>query len=231
MKICELLLPLKENNMQPSTLQFLQHLTQNNNRDWFNENKATYQEAQQDVVSLVENLITEMSAFDEEMEKLDAKKSLFRIYRDTRFSKDKSPYKTNFGASLGMGKGSQASGYYLHIEPDKSFLAGGVYMPDSTVLKEIRKEISAYGNEFLEILNAKDFKKYFGELSQEDKLQKVPQGFEKDDKMAEFLKLKSFVVIYNIQDEELIDENAAKNFAKVYKAMKPLNDFLKAPFI
>lgn len=217
--------------MQPTTLQFLKNLTKNNNRDWFNENKATYQEAQHDVVSLVEKLIEEMSSFDEEIGKLDAKKSLFRIYRDTRFSKDKSPYKTNFGASLGMGKGSKTSGYYLHIEPGKSFLAGGVYMPESSVLKEIRKEISAYGTEFLEILNNKDFKKYFGELDQEDKLQKVPQGFEKDDKMAEFLKQKNFVVIYPIKDEELLDEKVAKNFAKIYKAMKPLNDFLNAPFL
>lgn len=216
--------------MQSTTLQFLKNLTKNNNRDWFNENKTKYQEAQQDVVSLVEKLIAEISAFDEEIGKLDAKKSLFRIYRDTRFSKDKSPYKTNFGASLGMGKGNKTSGYYLHIEPGKSFLAGGVYMPESSVLKEIRKEISAFGDEFLEILKAKDFKKYFGELSLEDKLQNVPQGFEKDDKMAEFLKLKSFVVIYKLKDEELLDENAAKNFAKIYKAMKPLNDFLETPF-
>ena len=214
--------------MQSSTLQFLRTLEKNNNREWFNENKTTYQEAQQDVISFVEKLIEEMSAFDEEIGKADAKKSLFRIYRDTRFSKDKSPYKTNFGASLGMGKGSQKAGYYLHIEPGKSFLAGGIYMPESSVLKEIRKEISAFGEEFLTIVEKDEFRNYFRGLSVEDKLKKVPQGFEKDDKMAEFLKLKHYIVTHPVSDEQLLNENAAKEFAKIYKAMKPLNDFLNA---
>ena len=214
--------------MQSSTLQFLRTLEKNNNREWFNENKTTYQEAQQDVISFVEKLIEEMSAFDEEIGKADAKKSLFRIYRDTRFSKDKSPYKTNFGASLGMGKGSQKAGYYLHIEPGKSFLAGGIYMPESSVLKEIRKEISAFGVEFLTIVEKDEFRNYFRGLSVEDKLKKVPQGFEKDDKMAEFLKLKHYIVTHPVSDEQLLNENAAKEFAKIYKAMKPLNDFLNA---
>lgn len=214
--------------MQSSTLQFLRTLEKNNNREWFNENKTTYQEAQQDVVSFVEKLIEEMVVFDEEIGKADAKKSLFRIYRDTRFSKDKSPYKTNFGASLGMGKGSQKAGYYLHIEPSKSFLAGGIYMPESSVLKEIRKEISAFGEEFLAIVEKDEFRNYFRGLSVEDKLKKVPQGFEKDDKMAEFLKLKHYIVTHPVSDEQLLNENAAKEFAKIYKAMKPLNDFLNA---
>ena len=214
--------------MQSSTLQFLRTLEKNNNREWFNENKTIYQEAQQDVISFVEKLIEEMVVFDEEIGKADAKKSLFRIYRDTRFSKDKSPYKTNFGVSLGMGKGSQKAGYYLHIEPGKSFLAGGIYMPESSVLKEIRKEISAFGEEFLTIVEKDEFRNYFRGLSVEDKLKKVPQGFEKDDKMAEFLKLKHYIVTHPISDEQLLNENAAKEFAKIYKAMKPLNDFLNA---
>lgn len=214
--------------MQPSTLQFLRNLHKNNNRDWFNENKAIYQEAQQDVVSFVEKLIEEMSTFDEELGKLDAKKSLFRIYRDTRFSKDKSPYKTNFGASLGMGKGSQKAGYYLHIEPGKSFLGGGIYMPEPSVLKEIRKEISAFGEEFKMILEKDDFRNYFRGLSVEDKLKNVPQGFEKEDKMAEFLKLKHFIVTHPVSDELLLSESAHKEIANVYKAMKPLVDFLNA---
>jgi uncharacterized protein (TIGR02453 family) len=172
-----------------------------------------------------------MSEFDTELEKIDAKKSLFRIYRDTRFSKDKTPYKTNFGASLGMGKGSQKGGYYLHLEPGKSFIAGGIYMPESSVLKTLRKEISLYGKEFLNILNEKEFKKYFPELDQDDKLKKVPQGFEKEDPMAEYLKLKSFIVVYNLSDKEIQDKNASKNLAKIFNAMKPLNDFLNAPFL
>jgi len=216
--------------MQSSTLQFLRNLEKNNNREWFNENKTLYHEAQQDVISFVEKLIEEMADFDEEMGKLEAKKSVFRIYRDTRFSKDKTPYKTNFGAGLGMGKGNKISGYYLHIEPGKSFLAGGVYKPEPSVLKTIRQEISAFGDEFKAILEQDEFRNYFRGLSVEDKLKKVPQGFEKDDKMAEFLKLKHFIVTHPVSDEQLLSENAVKEFTKIFKAMKPLNDFLQTPF-
>jgi len=217
--------------ISPKTFEFLNKLTVNNNREWFNENKNLYTESQENVISFLEALLNEMSEFDEELRKIDAKKSLFRIYRDTRFSKDKIPYKTNFGASLGMGKGSQKGGYYLHLEPGKSFLAGGIYMPESSVLKEVRKEISLYGNDFLKIVNNKDFKKYFPELDQDDKLKKIPQGFEKEDPMGEYLKLKSFIVVYNLKDEEVLDKNAAKNLTKIFRVMKPFNDFLNTPFL
>ena len=218
-------------SIDSSTLQFLKTLLKNNNRDWFTENKNLYIEAQKDVLLFVENLIEEMSKFDEEILKIDAKKSLFRIYRDVRFSKDKSPYKTNFGAGLGMGKGTKITGYYLHIEPGKSFLAGGVYQPEPSALKEIRKEISMSGNEFLKILEQKDFRNNFRGLSVENKLQRVPAGFEKDDPMAEYLKLKNFIVVHPISDASLLKENAAKDFAKIFESIKPLNDFLESPFL
>lgn len=216
--------------ISPKVFDFLKKLTKNNNREWFTENKNLYTEAQESMVLFLEDLIKEMSEFDAEIGKIDAKKSLFRIYRDTRFSKDKTPYKTNFGASLGMGKGSQKGGYYLHLEPGKSFIAGGIYMPESSVLKTLRKEISLYGQDFIKILNDKEFKNYFPELDQDDKLKKVPQGFEKEDPMAEYLKLKSFIVVYNLNDDEITDKNASQNLSKIFKAMKPLNDFLNAPF-
>jgi uncharacterized protein (TIGR02453 family) len=217
--------------ISPKVFDFLKKLTTNNNREWFNENKSLYTDSQENIVAFLEDLLTEMSEFDEELGKIDAKKSLFRIYRDTRFSKDKIPYKTNFGASLGMGKGSQKGGYYLHMEPGKSFIAGGIYMPESSVLKELRKEISLYGEDFLKILNNKDFKKHFPELDQDDKLKKIPQGFEKEDSMGEYLKLKNFIVVYYLKDEEILDKNAVKNLTKIFKLMKPLNDFLNAPFL
>ncbi|SEM47677.1 TIGR02453 family protein [Chryseobacterium taichungense] len=218
-------------SISPKVFDFLKNLAQNNNREWFTENKNLYTEAQENIILFLEELIKEMSGFDEQLVKIDAKKSLFRIYRDTRFSKDKTPYKTNFGASLGMGKGSQKGGYYLHLEPGKSFIAGGIYMPESSVLKTLRKEISLYGQEFIKIINNKDFKKYFPELDQDDKLKKVPQGFEKEDPMAKYLKLKSFIVVYNLTDEKILDKNASKNLVKIFKTMKPLNDFLNAPFL
>lgn len=219
------------NTIQPGTFTFLKKLAINNNREWFNENKSLYTASQENVISFLEDLIKEMSAFDEDLAKIDPKKAMFRIYRDTRFSKDKVPYKTNFGASLGMGKGSQKGGYYLHIEPGKSFLAGGIYMPESSVLKEVRKEVSLYGDDFLKILNQKDFKKHFPELDKDGKLKKVPQGFEKEDPMAEYLKLKNFIVLYRLKDEEILDKKAVQNLTKIFNLMKPFNDFLNTPFV
>lgn len=217
--------------IESTTLNFLRNLTKNNNREWFAENKEKYTSAQENVISFVENLIENIGEFDGEILKTDAKKSVFRIYRDVRFSQDKSPYKTNFGAGLGMGKGNKISGYYLHIEPGKSFLAGGVYQPEPSVLKEIRKEISMNGKDFLKILEQKEFRHNFRGLSVEGKLKRVPTGFDKEDPMAEYLKLKNFIVIHPISDEALMNSDAAKNFAKIYQSIKPLNDFLSAPFI
>ncbi|WP_295232681.1 DUF2461 domain-containing protein [uncultured Chryseobacterium sp.] len=214
--------------LSPDVFSFLKKLTRNNTREWFNDHKDLYIQSRENIIEFLEDLVMEMALFDEEQAKTDVKKSLFRIYRDTRFSKDKSPYKTNFGASMGMGKGNQKAGYYLHIEPGKSFLAGGIYMPDAGVLKLIRKEISLYSDEFLTILNNPDFKKHFPELDQESKLVKVPQGFEKDDPMADFLKLKNFIVVYTLKDQELLGKEAVKNLAAIYEIMKPFNDFLNA---
>lgn len=216
--------------LQSSTLQFLKTLNKNNNREWFNENKQLYVAAQQNVIQFVENLIEEMAKFDDEILKIDPKKAVFRIYRDTRFSKDKIPYKNNFGAGLGMGKGNRISGYYLHIEPGKSFLAGGVYQPEASVLKEIRKEISLNPKEFLKILDQTEFRNNFRGLSVESKLKRVPNDFEKEDPMAEFLKLKNFIVTHPVSDEELLHGNATENFADIFKTIKPLNDFLEKPF-
>jgi uncharacterized protein (TIGR02453 family) len=170
-----------------------------------------------------------MGKFDKDILKLDAKKSLLRIYRDTRFSKDKTPYKTYFGASLGMGKMNSKSGFYLHVEPGKSFLGSGIYLPDAPILKEIRKEISLFKDDFLKTNEKKEFKKYYGELDDEHTLKNVPQGFEKDDPMAEYLKLKSFIGVHHMTNKDLMDKNAVKNISKIFEAAKPLNDFLDTP--
>lgn len=205
---------------------FLKLIDKNNNREWFNDNKNLFLEAQSDFQDFTEELISEMGKFDETILKLDAKKSLLRIYRDTRFSKDKTPYKNYFGASLGMGKINTKAGFYLHIQPGKSFLGSGIYLPDSPVLKEIRKEISLFKDDFLKVIDDKDFKKYYEELDQEHKLKNVPQGFEKEDPMGEYLKLKSFIGVHNITNKDLSDKNAVKNISKIFEAAKPLNDFL-----
>lgn len=209
------------------TFDFLKNLSKNNNREWFNENKSSFLEAQKNVVEYLEELIPAIAQFDEEILKLDAKKSVFRIYRDIRFSLDKTPYKTHFGASLGMGKNKKISGYYLHIEPGNSFVAGGIYHPEKDILKKIRLSIDKTPDAFLKIINDKNFKKYFTELSQEDKLQRIPQGFEKENPMEDFLKLKSYVVRYSLKDQDLMENSATEYIAKICREIKPLNDFIE----
>lgn len=216
--------------MKPSTLQFLKDLAANNNREWFGEHKDRYHLAQQDVSDFVESLIEEIGKFDEDILKIDPKKSLFRIYRDVRFSVDKSPYKTNFGAALAQKLAGRKAGYYLHIEPGKSFLAGGLYCPQPGELKVIRKEISANAQEFKAIIENTTFRNNFRGLSVENKLKRVPNDYEKEDPMAEYLKLKSFTVSHPVSDEQLLKPSAAADFAKIFKSLKPLNDFLELPF-
>lgn len=209
---------------------FLKKLAKNNNREWFNEHKDEYAECQQEFQNFVEDLISELGKHAENIAKMDAKKSLLRIYRDIRFSKDKTPYKIHFGASLGMGKGGENAGHYLHIEPGKSFIASGIYLPEMPVLKEIRKEINAFPEEFKKVISDKAFKKYFGELDREHELKKIPQGYEKENPVADFLRLKSFVGVHQLSDNDVLDKNAVKNMAEIMKSALPLTDFLNTPF-
>lgn len=212
--------------MKIAVLNFLKELERNNNREWFEEHKNLYNDAREDVISFVEELIWKIAKFDKEIGKVDARKSLFRIYRDTRFSHNKEPFKINFGANLGKEK----AGYYLHIQPEKSFLAGGIYMLENDKLKELRKEISSNAETFQKIMDEECFCRYFGALSEEGKLKRVPLGFEKEDPVAEYLKLKHFVAVHPVSDKEILEEDAPKKFAEIYKSLKPLNDFLNAPF-
>jgi len=209
---------------------YLKDLSENNNREWFNDHKDLFKEVQEEVEKFAEELILEAGKFDEKMARLNAKKSLLRIYRDIRFSKDKTPYKTNFGVSLGMGKSNEKSGHYLHIEPGKSFIASGIYLPEASVLKEIRKEISVFKDDFLKAKDHEDFKKYYGELSREHELKKIPQGFDKENPMAEFLKLKSFIGVRPLTNKDLMDKNIIVKLTNIMNSAKPLNDFLNAPF-
>ena len=212
--------------MNPQTLNFLSTLEINNNREWFNENKPLYLEAKANFENVVNEIIAEVAEFDESVERLEAKNCIFRIYKDTRFSKDKTPYKTNIGASL-VEKGPKTlnhAGYYIHLENEKSFLAGGVYMTEPKNLKAIREAISSDGETFLKILNKKTFKDVL-EL-QGTKLVKVPQGFDKENPMGDYLKFKQFTVFHSLSDEEVLDKNFVKNTVKVLKEIYPFNRFL-----
>lgn len=217
--------------IQKSTLQFLKDLNKNNYREWFNDNKPRYEEAKGNVIEVVAELIKEINKFEPTLGYPEPKKCLFRIYRDTRFSKNKEPYKTNMGAIIGPDGNTKSlkSGYYMHIQPGGSFISCGVYMPFPPVLKAVRTAIDEDFETFSEIVNSKTFKKLFGDLSREDgALQRVPTGFDKDSPAAEYLKLKNFYVFYPFTDSELMSEDFVKNAAKVFKATKPFNDWLNA---
>ena len=211
-----------------STLDFLKKLKKNNNRSWFEKNKHHYLEAKEDIEDTVQHLITEFSKFAPELKELKAKKCVFRIYRDVRFSKDKRPYKANLGAGLNQGgKKVHSPGFYIHFEPGNSFIAGGIWMPEPPELSSIRQEIDYNAKDFLKIIKNNTFKKYFKTLDQDDKLKTVPKGYDKTHPQIEFLKLKSFLVLHHFTDKQIMARSAVKDIAKIAKEIRPLNQFLK----
>lgn len=211
-----------------ATFKFLKQLAKNNSKEWFDINRKTYESCKAEFETVVKSIIDKSSAFDKGLAGLEAKKCLFRINRDIRFSKDKSPYKLNMGASMNPGgKKEMGAGYYLHVEPGKSFLAGGCYMPPPEVLAAIRQEIDYNAKDFKKILAAKDFKTYFKDLSEEEKLKTAPKGYPKDHPDLSLLQHKHFIVVHNIKDEQIMDKNFPVYAAKVFKAMYPLNTFLR----
>lgn len=214
--------------IKKETVQFLKELKAHNERDWFNKNKERYVAANENFIQFVQGLIGEVAKFDKEVAGLDAKDCVFRIYRDVRFSKDKSPYKVNFGAHLmGKGKGCGLAGYYFHFQPGASWLGGGVHMAEPKQLKAIRQEISYRGKDFLKIINDKTFKEYF--TLEGEKLQKVPQGFDKEDPMGDYLKYKELMIKHPVSDKEILAGNYTGYCAKVFKAMVPFNKFVNEP--
>jgi uncharacterized protein (TIGR02453 family) len=214
--------------LQASTLDFLKKLKKNNNREWFDKHKAEYETAREDFLQLVEKLIRDASAFDPAIRGQDAKKCLFRIYRDIRFSKNKTPYKINLSADISPGgKGSCTAGYYIHIQPGGSFLAGGLWQPEPAMLNAIRQEIDYNAKEFRKILSQKDFKKYFGNLSDEDTLKTTPKGYDKTHPELDLLRHKSFIVVHELSDKEVLSKNFPKHCLTVFKAMLPLHAFLR----
>lgn len=211
------------------TLAFLKKLKANNNKEWFDKNKPQYLEAKLEYEAFVEKIIKGLTGFDKKISPdLKGKDCTFRIYKDVRFSKDKTPYKNNFGASMNPGgKKSLIAGYYLHTEPGASFLAGGVYMPEPNLLNAIRQEIDYNPDDFLKILKSVSFKKYFKGLDEEDKLKSAPKGFDKEHPQIEILKNKHFIVSHPISDKQLTEKNAEKNIIAGFKAMYPFLEYLR----
>lgn len=213
--------------IQQSTLQFLKALQKNNNRDWFLNNKIKYESAKADFMHFVEVTLEEVKKMDTTLSELAPKQCVFRINRDVRFSQNKAPYKTNFGASFSKGaKKINAAGYYFHLEPGASFIGGGLWMPEAHDLQKLRQEIDYSFKEFSNILSNAKFKNTFGTLSSEAKLVRPPKGYEADNPAIEFLKLKSFTAIVPLTDAQIMDKKLLKESLTVFKTLSPLIHFL-----
>lgn len=211
-----------------TTYKFLRDLKANNNREWFKDNKPRYDKARAEFEMFIATLYGEIRKFDNSIGMIEPKKTIFRIYRDVRFSKNKDPYKTNFGAHIHPGDKQAVhsiAGYYIHIEPGgKSILAGGAYVPQGPWLKAIRQEIDFNGKDFKKILNAKAFKTYF-ELEGE-KLKRPPQGYDAEHPDIELLKQKSFLAVHHPTDKLVQSEDFVVHCRKVFKALHPFDQFL-----
>ncbi|SFE78605.1 DUF2461 domain-containing protein [Flavobacterium xueshanense] len=215
--------------LSKETLQFLDDLKVNNNRDWFVENKKRYEAFKKDYQQLVTDLLDAMKPLDPSLEMLEVKNCKFRINRDIRFSKDKTPYKSHLGIWLSSGaKGLNRSGYYIHLEKGASFIAGGLYCPESEDLKKMRKEIAYFHDDLEAILEEKYFKKEFGDFdrNEKDTLKNPPRGYDREHPAIELLKLKSFESSQRIEFSAAAKKDFVGVMSQKLIALKPLNDFI-----
>jgi len=213
--------------IQATTIQFLKGLHKNNNREWFLANKVKYEAAKENFFHFVEATLVEIQKFDKSLAELTAKQCVFRINRDVRFSKNKEPYKNNFGASFNKGaKKINVAGFYFHLEPGTSFVGGGLWMPEAAELQKIRQEIDYNFKEFNRIITQKKFTNTFGTLSQEAKLSRPPKGYGIDNPAIEHLKLKSFTAVTSIEDTSILEKNLVSKTVETFKILSPLIHFL-----
>jgi len=215
--------------IKSQTVEFLKQLIDNNNREWFQANKAAYDIARENVIEFTAELIKLLQQMDPGIDAaLDPKKAVMRIYRDIRFSKNKTPYKNNFGISVPT-SGLKSGGveYYFHITPGASFIGGGYWMPENDHLKKIRQEIDYNAHDLKSIIDAPDFVELFGEFRKQEQLKTVPKGYEPDNENLDLLKLKSFIAWHPVKDKELFKADAVQNIAQICAKIHPLNIFLK----
>ncbi|WP_396157562.1 DUF2461 domain-containing protein [Flavobacterium sp.] len=211
-------------------LQFLEDLIANNNTEWMHANKKRYDNYKKDYHNFIASILAEMKPLDKTLDPLEVKNCTFRINRDIRFSKDKSPYKTNMGVWFTQNKFKKNSpGYYIHFEKGNSFIAGGVWCPEPNELKQIRKEIAFFYEDLEAIVTNKKFKTEFVSLSSDENntLKKAPKDFDPNHPAIEFLKLKSFTASQKIDDKLFTDADFSKMVAHKLIVLKPMNDFLK----
>jgi uncharacterized protein (TIGR02453 family) len=206
---------------------FLGELARNNNREWFTENKKVYQEALDLFREFAAELLTEITKFDPTLAGQDAKDSIFRIYKDVRFSKDKTPYKTHFGCWMTKGgRKSTDAGYYFHLEPGNSFMAAGVHSPPKEQLNLIRQEILYNPDAYLELINDPVLVKGYERAGKDDMLKKGPVGYPKDFEYLEELKYKHYVYSRSYSDKQVVEKNFIQTLAGDYKGLVPLVNYL-----
>ena len=218
--------------IQASTLQFLKALKKNNNREWFEKNRPKYENAKQDYLQFVTEVLDGIKKSDQSLQFLEPKQCVFRIHRDARFSKNKDPYKTNFGASFSLGaKKIDTAGYYFHLEPGACFIGGGFWFPMAPELNKIRQEMDYCFKEFKSIINAKKFKNNYGVLNETDKLVRPPKGYEPNNPAIEYLKLKNFTATMEITDADVLNKNLVKKVISSFEALSPLVHFLNKAIV
>jgi uncharacterized protein (TIGR02453 family) len=215
--------------LEPQTLKFLSRLKKNNHKEWFDSHRVQYEAARIDFSNFIQLVIDQLEKSDPTIKGINSKQCMFRINRDIRFSKDKTPYKTNLAASIKRdGKKSVYAGYYFSCSPGNSFAGGGLWMPEAADLKKVRQEIDYNWEEFKSIITNKNFKKIFGDLYQGDdvKLSSAPKGYEKDHPAINYLKLKSFIGETGFADAELSKASLHKKTVAAFEALQPLLTFI-----
>ncbi len=212
--------------IEKATLDFLKDLARHNDRAWFDANRDRYRAAAANVRDAAMLLLARIERFDPSVVGVGPDECLFRIYRDTRFSRDKTPYKTHIGIFMKRGgRSTTGAGYYLHLEPGACMYGGGIYLPAAPELKAIRAAIVDRTAEFRKILNAKPFVAEFGELD-DLRLKTAPKGYAKDHPAIELLRYTSFTVTAGLPDRRVLSADFPDECARVFKLMKPLNDFI-----
>lgn len=208
-------------------ISFLEKLAQNNNREWLEANRKAYEDSKKEVEEIVEKCIAEIGRF-QDLGTASAKNCMFRIYRDVRFSKNKDPYKLNFSALIGQNgkKSKSVFGWYIHFQPNGSFLAAGLYEPLKEQLAKIRQEIDYNGEHLSTILQSKEFKETFGEMKG-NQLKTIPKGYQKNHQMADLLRFNQYYVIHPFQNQEVISTNFPQKVAEICKKANPFLSFFE----
>ena len=215
-------------HLNSRTFDFIRDLGLNNNREWFEANRDSYEDAHADFLSFIGVWLFEIEKFDDSVIGIDPRRCMFRIYRDTRFSSIKTPFKTNFGARILPG-GSKAlhlrTGYFLNVEPGLCRISGGAFRPEQQWLKAIRERISRNSSKLREILNEHEFKETFSSI-QGEAVKTAPRGYSKSHTDIDLIRHKSFLARHSLEDNQILQPGFLRHLARVCSAAKPLKDYL-----